>query len=48
MGKKASPVAKQKYSDQKIRTEVNRLRKRKKHAKRFPNDLQTAKLVEGK
>lgn len=49
MGKKSSsPAKKDKYSRQKERTEANRLRKRLKHARKHPNDAQTAKLVEGK
>lgn len=39
---------KDKYGAQKIKTEANRIIKRKKHVKKHPNDLQTAKLIEGK
>jgi hypothetical protein len=47
MGNKSNPARKQKYADQKAITEKNRVIKRKRHVKKYPNDLQTAKLVEG-
>lgn len=34
-----------KHAQRPDRTEKNRLRKRRKHMKRQPNDLQTAKLL---
>ena len=34
-----------KYSHQAIQTTINRKRKRLKHVKRHPNDLQTRKLL---
>lgn len=36
---------KEKYKAQYQRTEANKLRKQLKHAKRFPNDMQTQALV---
>lgn len=45
MAHTTSAHRKQKYADAKVTTEKNREIKRRKHMKKYPNDMQTAKLV---
>lgn len=44
-GPHQAEVRKQKKASQPPITEANRLRKRRKHMRNYPNDLQTAKLL---
>lgn len=46
MAKTSNPKRKEKYSAQRAITEVNRKRKREKHLRNYPNDLQIKKLLD--